>query len=108
MSSNVHLYALTGIALFSLGLYALIAYAHLVRKILAINVMSTGIALLLIATAQRMPGVEPDPVPHALVLTGIVVMVSATGFALALICRVHDETGEAVLPEEWSGEENSD
>jgi multicomponent Na+:H+ antiporter subunit C len=89
---------LTGAALFCLGLYAVVTHAHLIRKILAVNVMSTGVAMLLIAMARRAPGGMPDPVPHALVLTGIVVLVSATAFGLSLACRVHAETGEAVLP----------
>lgn len=96
------LYSLAGVALFGLGLYGVIAHAHLLRKILAVNIMSTGVALLLIATARRMPKGAPDPVPHALVLTGIVVIVSATAFALALACRIHAATGEARLPERES------
>ncbi|MBX3187222.1 MAG: NADH-quinone oxidoreductase subunit K [Labilithrix sp.] len=58
-----------------------------VRRILAFNVLATGIFLDLIAIARRSPG-PPDPVPHALVLTGIVVSVSATGLALALARRL--------------------
>jgi len=38
----VFLYALVGVGLFSLGLYALIMHAHLLRKILAINIMGSG------------------------------------------------------------------
>ena len=93
------LYSLVGVALFCMGLYAVVVHPHLLRKILAINVMSTGVSLLLIATARRAAGAPPDPVPHALVLTGIVVVVSATAFALALACRLHRETGRARLPE---------
>lgn len=93
------LYALTGVALFSVALYALLAHAHLLRKVLALNVMSASVALSLIAMARRVPEGLPDPVPQAFVLTGIVVIVSATGFALALACRIHTETGEARLPD---------
>jgi multicomponent Na+:H+ antiporter subunit C len=35
-----------------------------------------------------------------MVITGIVVAVSATALALALMLRVHAATGQAVLPEE--------
>ena len=41
------LYALAGVGLFSLGLYALIVDAHLLRKILALNVMGSGVFLVL-------------------------------------------------------------
>ena len=46
-------YALTGIGLFTLGLYALIVHAHLLRKILAINIMGSGVFLVLVALAAR-------------------------------------------------------
>ena len=98
--SLVLLYAFAGVALFCLGLYALIAHAHLLRKTLAINIMGSGIFLLLVAVANRSPGSMPDPVPHAMVLTGIVVTVSATALLLALARRVHTETGRASLPED--------
>ncbi len=97
--SLIFLYALTGLLLFTLGLYALIIQAHLLRKILAINVMSSGIFLVLIALADRTQTNMPDPVPHAMVITGIVVAVSATALGLALMLRVFAETGQAVLPD---------
>jgi multicomponent Na+:H+ antiporter subunit C len=98
--SHVLLYTLVGMGLFTLGLYALIVYAHLLRKILAINVMGNGVFLVLVALAARSEGTPPDPVPHAMVITGIVVAVSATALALALMQRVQAETGRAELPEE--------
>ncbi len=96
-------YALTGIGLFTLGLYALIVHAHLLRKILAINVMGSGVFLVLVALAARNQGVAPDPVPHAMVITGIVVAVSATALALALMLQISDTTGRVTLPEEPKG-----
>jgi len=99
--SQVFLYALAGVGLFTLGLYALIVHAHLLRKILAINVMGSGVFLVLVALGGRSPGASPDPVPHAMVITGIVVAVSATALALALMLRVQAKTGQTRLPEEW-------
>ena len=100
--NSVFLYALVGAGLFVLGLYALVVHAHLLRKILAINVMGSGVFLVLVALGGRTPGASPDPVPHAMVITGIVVAVSATALALALMLRVRTRTGRAELPEEWS------
>jgi len=96
------LYALVGVGLFSLGLYALFVRANLLRKILAVNVMSSGVFLVLVALARRTGAVAPDPVPHAMVITGIVVAVSATAFALMLMLRIVQETGRAELPDTWS------
>ena len=59
--------------------------------------MSLGVFLMLIALANRQAGAEPDPVPHAMVLTGIVVSISATTVALNLICRLKAETGQEDL-----------
>ena len=98
--SIIFLYALVGVGLFLLGLYALIMHAHLLRKILAINIMGSGVFLVLVSLGGRTAGVSPDPVPHAMVITGIVVAVSATALALALMLRVREETGQDRLPEE--------
>jgi multicomponent Na+:H+ antiporter subunit C len=93
-------YGLGGAALFGLALHAFIAGAHLLRKILAFNIMGSGVFLIFIALAYRAGRSSPDPVPHAMVLTGIVVSISATAFALALACRIHATTGRAELPED--------
>ncbi len=94
------LYALVGIGLFSLGLYALIVHAHLLRKILALNVMGSGVFLLLIALAKRSEHLLPDAVPHAMVITGIVVTVAATALALTLMVRVAIENRCAELSDQ--------
>ena len=92
-------YALTGVGLFTLGLYALIVYRHLLRKILAINVMGSGVFLVLVALASRTQEV-PDSVPHAMVITGIVVAISATALALALMLRLRETSDRVELPDE--------
>jgi multicomponent Na+:H+ antiporter subunit C len=81
------IYALAGVALFVLGLGGVILLAHALRRILAFNLMGSGAFLVLVGLAQRHGGV--DPVPQAMVLTGIVVAVAATALALALARRLH-------------------
>jgi multicomponent Na+:H+ antiporter subunit C len=98
--SQFLLYSLASMVLFSLSLYSFISYAHLLRKILALNVMSSAVFLMLINVAQRNRDEIPDPVPQAMVLTGIVVAVSATGFALALARRIYSTLGTVTLPHE--------
>ena len=92
------LYMLGGAALFVLGLHGVLRQRHLVRKLLGINIMGNGVFVVFIATAHRNAAVFPDPVPQAMVLTGIVVAVCATAFGLALVERVARETGSATLP----------
>ena len=93
-------YALIGVGIFVLGLYALMIHPHLLRKILAFNLMGSGVFLVLAGLARRVPEGAPDPVPHAMVITGIVVAVAATALALVLMLRLRDATGRAVLPED--------
>lgn len=97
--SHVFLYALVGVGLFTLGLYTLIVHAHLLRKILAVNVMGSGVFLVLVALAARSQNASPDPVPHAMVITGIVVAISSTALALSLMLRVSEATGQPSLPD---------
>lgn len=91
------LFALTGVALFALALLRLVVGTNLLRKVLALNIMSSGAFLVLVATAYRDAGERPDPVPHAMVLTGLVVAVSVTAFALALVRRIEAAQGHAEL-----------
>ena len=98
------IFALAGIALFIRALYALAVERHLLRKVLAINVLGSGCFLVFVAIARRAPGAEADPVPHAMVLTGIVVAVSVTAFALVLARRIRARTGETHLPEDAGGD----
>lgn len=78
------LYSLTGVALFAVGLRGALLHRSLLGRVLALNVCGAGIFLILVALAYRGPETTPDAIPHALVLTGIVVAVSSTALALAL------------------------
>ena len=82
------LYGLLGIILAALGLHATILRQDTLRRILSINILGVGVFLVFIATAYNGPETAPDAVPHALVLTGIVVAVAATALALALLRRL--------------------
>ena len=97
--NSVFAYALIGVGLFTLGLYALIVHAHLLRKILALNIMGSGVFMTLVALAKR-SGDVPDPVPHAMVITGIVVAVSATALALTLMLKLSAASGRATLDDD--------
>jgi multicomponent Na+:H+ antiporter subunit C len=92
------LFALVGIALFGLGAAGVLLIGHLLRRILAFNLMGSGAFLVLVGLAQRND--VPDPVPQAMVLTGIVVAVAATALALALARRLQALTGRLDLPED--------
>lgn len=78
-----------GAALWLLGLYGLLALRQALRRIIAFNLMGSGVFLVMIALATR---IQPsDPVLVALVVTGLVVAVSATALALRLAGAVQDD-----------------
>jgi len=84
-------FAITGALLFAAGIAYIFLVDHSIRRILAFNVMGSGVFLILVGLAQR-DGAS-DPVPQAMVLTGIVVAVAATALALALVRRLDASTG---------------
>lgn len=75
-------YLAIGAGLFMLGLHSLLLQRQLLRVIIAINIMSGGVFMIMVALARR--GDITDPILHALVVTGLVVAVSASAFALRL------------------------
>jgi multicomponent Na+:H+ antiporter subunit C len=88
-------FLVAGVALFALGLYGVLAGAPLLRRLLAANIMGNGTFLVLMATGHESKGAGAgDPVAHALVLTGIVVAVSATALGLELACRLREATAD--------------
>jgi multicomponent Na+:H+ antiporter subunit C len=88
------IYGLSGVGLFAIGLRAALLHGSLLAKILAINVCGAGVFLTIVALAYQGLTAPADPVPHALVLTGIVVAVSATALALALGRRLQEMQDE--------------
>lgn len=96
MSSSL-IYALGGAGLCGIGLAGFALLRHLLRRLMAFNVMGSGVFLLLVGLAQSRD--TPDPVPQALVLTGIVVAVAATALAVVLMRRRYALTGDAELDE---------
>lgn len=82
------IYALLAAALTGVALLGLFTARHLIRRLLALNVLGSAVFLLLVVIARQAE--QLDPVPHAMVLTGIVVSVSTTAVALALILHAAD------------------
>jgi multicomponent Na+:H+ antiporter subunit C len=93
------LYGLCAAGLVGLGLYGSIVHPQPLRKILAFNVLGAGTFLLFGVIARRgaAAGMGGDPVPQAMVITGIVVAFSATALAVALLLRLFAATGAATL-----------
>lgn len=88
MTGPALLYAMAGALLAAIGIHGVVVHEHPLRKILALNILGSGVFLVFVALARGDGAGLPDPVPHAMVLTGIVVAVSATAVALALLVRL--------------------
>ena len=90
------------------GVYGVLASNHLLRKLMAMNIMQVGVIVFFIALAAKSGATAPvvvdvdqsiqasgyvNPLPHALMLTAIVVSGSTTGVALALLIRIQRRYG---------------
>jgi multicomponent Na+:H+ antiporter subunit C len=97
------------ITLMMIGFYAMIAKRNLVKKLVGMNIFQTAIILFFVSTSSKKDGATIpiiqhghdgtehainaaqyiNPLPHVLMLTAIVVMVSTFGVALALIIMLY-------------------
>ena len=90
------------IVLFGIGFTMLLLHRNLIKKLIGMNIMDTGIFLFLASMGyirgRKAPiitdGVTDvnayiNPVPAGLVLTGIVVSVSVTAVMLSLAIRLY-------------------
>lgn len=91
------------VLLLGIGLYMMIENTNLVKKVIGMNVFQVAIFLFFV-TSGYVAGARPpvvghhegpyaSPLPHVLILTAIVVGVSLTAVALALLVRIYTEYG---------------
>jgi multicomponent Na+:H+ antiporter subunit C len=106
--SHPEVWIVTASLLFGLGLYGLLVGGHPLRQLLSIKIMGSALFLLLVVGGGS-PGGLLDGIPLALVLTGIVVAISAIAFALTLLVRLAEVTGSLSLEApEGDGEGDGD
>ncbi len=88
MSATI--FGLLGAALVGVGLFGLLVRRDALLRILAFNLLGGGVFLVFGAVARRgaAAGLPADPVPQAIILTGIVVAFAATTLAVALVLRL--------------------
>ena len=104
MTGAATVFGLCGAAAIGIGLYGFVVHANLLRRLLAFNVIGSGIFLMLGAAGDRVPRAGADPVPQALIITGIVVALSATALGVALLVAYARATGTPLLPEDAGGD----
>ena len=97
--NEITLFGLGSAALVGLGLFGLITRPAPLHKILCFNVLGGGVFLLFGVIARRgaTAGLGGDPVPHAMVITAIVVAFAATAMAIALLLRLFAVSGRTTF-----------
>ena len=94
------------IIIMMIGFYAVMAKTNLVKKAIGLGIFQTGIFLFYISIGKVEGGTAPvrvmgeqtdvvysNPLPHALILTAIVVSVSTLAVALAIIVNIREKYG---------------
>ena len=99
------------VVLMMIGFYAMIGKRNLLKKLIGMNIFQTSIILFFVSTGVKKGGSIPivdkyaglagnidaskidNPLPHVLMLTAIVVGVSVTGVALAVLQRIYKDYG---------------
>ena len=97
-----HYVEAVSILLFVIGFNLLLFDKNLIKKIMGLNIMDTGVYLFLASMGYIQGRLAPvfngsstnpadyvNPIPAGLVLTGIVVSVSVTAISLALTVRLY-------------------
>lgn len=103
---NDYMYYIGAFSLIFIGLYIILIKKNLIKVIIGLSILDTGINLFLIAVGYITEGTAPifskpglkagnmvDPVPQALVLTAIVIGVAVLALALTLAVKLYKHYG---------------
>ncbi len=107
-------FIISGLAIVFVGIFGLLTRRNLIRVLLSLNILSTGVNLFLVALGYAENAKAPiitetvragsemftDPLPQALVLTSIVIGLGSTAVGLALTLRHYRRTGSLVIGKE--------
>jgi len=101
-----YLYYIGAFGLILIGLYIILVKRNLIKVIIGLGILDTGVNLFLISVGYITKGTAPifskpgidseqmvDPVPQALVLTAIVIGVAVLALALSLAIRLYQHYG---------------
>ncbi|MGC2872015.1 cation:proton antiporter subunit C [Ihubacter sp. rT4E-8] len=97
------IYMLTIILLF-LGMFGMATCGNYMKKLICMNIMQVAVIFFFLCLGQKNGGTIPvtladlfhaedyiNPLPHALMLTAIVVSLGTTGLGLALLMRIKEK-----------------
>ena len=95
------------LVLFSLGVYCVLAKRNIIKIIVGLTIAECAVNLFFVLVAYKTgaeapilaPGAEGaappmvDPLPHALVLTAIVIGLATTALMVAIAMRIYEKYG---------------
>jgi len=101
-----YIYYIGAFGLVFIGFYIILVKRNLIKVIIGLSIIDTGVNLFLISVGYISKGTAPifskidigitsmvDPVPQALVLTAIVIGVAVLALALSLAIRLYHHYG---------------
>jgi len=105
-----HIYYIGAFSLIFIGFFTILIKRNLIKVIIGLSILETGVNLFLVALGYVRGGTAPifsdataetqpmvDPVPQALVLTAIVIGVAVLALALSLAIRLYHHCGDLDL-----------
>lgn len=90
------------VLLVMVGVYLMMAHRNLLKAVVGLFLFQSAVILFFIAVSFRSEASVPiveggralhNPLPHAMMLTAIVVGVATVGVAIAILRRIQAETG---------------
>jgi multicomponent Na+:H+ antiporter subunit C len=101
-----YIYYIGAFGLILIGLFIMLSKRNLIKVIIGISILETGVNLFIISVGYIEKGTAPifskagldvekmvDPVPQALVLTAIVIGLAVLALALSLAIRLYNHYG---------------
>ena len=95
--------------LFMIGLYGVVVKRNLIKIIVSLIILESGVNLFIVMVGYRKAGIAPimaktmetqkfvqtavDPLPQALVLTSIVIGLGVTAMTVAIALRLYERYG---------------
>ena len=103
------IYMLT-VILFFIGMFGMAVCGNYMKKLICMNIMQVAVIFFFLCLGEKDGGTIPvvNPLPHALMLTAIVVSLGTSGVGLALLMRIKEKFGsieEEDIIEKEKGEE---
>lgn len=94
---------------FAVGLYGVLVKRNLIKIIISLTIMESGVNMFIVMVSYRKDGIAPildktiqsqefiahavDPLPQALVLTAIVIGLGVTAMTVAIAMRLYERYG---------------